>query len=240
MHKLPTRGRGMISPFILSIELTTPIIPSHYTTLDALLAAALYRQTNSLELAHSQIPLTNTQGLWHGSSYLFYGADQITTPITINSTMQHDLDTHLYAPCGKNGERLTISLRVNERPQDICRQLHHFDTTASEGLLFYGHGDGAACRDLLQNNLFAIGQKISLGYGAIGNIHHTPIEEDHSLHNAKGEPMRPIPKEIWHQLPNTRKRKLRKDYTAWKPPYWEPNHQAECIVPPLFRRFDPP
>ena len=45
-------------------------------TLDALLAALIFDQGGDLEKAHADIPLMNTNGLWHGSAAFFEKIDR--------------------------------------------------------------------------------------------------------------------------------------------------------------------
>jgi hypothetical protein len=229
-----------MTPFILSIELATPIIPSPYTTLDALLAVALYRQHKDLTIAHNNIPLRNSHGVWHGSSLIHYGDFLDYRELTICSTLQRDISPFLYAPTGEGDSYKNTSFQFEEKPHDVRSRADQFESITSEGLFFYGYGDGDHCKTLIENNLFGIGQKTNQGHGQIRKVHLTPINHDFSLYNEKGEPMRPIPNQIWRQLPNRKKRYLRRDVTGWKPPYWEPSHRAECVVPALFRRFTPP
>ena len=228
-----------MNSFILSCELITPIISSPYTTLDALLAVALYRQHRDLTIAHTQIPLNNSYGVWHGSCLIHYGDFIHNRDHNICSTLQRDIDPYLYAPTGEDGSYQKTAFKFEEKQHDVRSRADRYETIASEGVFFYGHGDGEQCRTLIKKNIFGIGKKTNQGHGAIGRVHITPIEEDLSLHNEKGEPMRPIPNEIWHQLPNRKKSYSRRDVTGWKPPYWEPSHRADCVVPSLFRRFIP-
>jgi hypothetical protein len=55
--------------FKVTMTLASPVVTGGgYLTLDALLAALLFDQTGDVEVAHRDIPLAHTNGLWHASA----------------------------------------------------------------------------------------------------------------------------------------------------------------------------
>lgn len=87
----------------ISFALQSPLITNGgYMTLDGLLAALIFEQGGDLEKAHADIPLKNTNGLWHGSAAFIEKIDTEKKGFVANLHAGHDLDLDLVLK-NKNG-----------------------------------------------------------------------------------------------------------------------------------------
>lgn len=99
-------------------------------------------------------------------------------------------------------------------PMIICR-----------GLRFYCNADKKDLTHLL-SHLRGIGKKVSIGSGRIKSVTIKPISEDYSFYK-NGEIMRPIPTKL--KVPICEGMTYRME--AYKPPYWNKDNVAMCVVP---------
>lgn len=107
--------------FVARVELRTPVLLGGFLTLDALLAAVLFEQTRDIDRAHGEIPLANTDGMWH----LFTDrTSQCTTGASTQGGATHT--ARCGARCTPRGAtndsaRLSFSLGGDSRS---CRAAH--------------------------------------------------------------------------------------------------------------------
>ncbi len=209
--------------FIVEARLSTPLIreDDSWLTLDSLLAAAIYRSTDSVEQAHNNIPLEKTGELWHGS-IAFPVDPRFSDEAFISSLSPHygdyDLDTRkqVLRSGGLDGQR------VDRRPLVECKEV-----------VWFGRGNPIECRHLL-NQLDGIGKKSSYGFGMIESITITPIDIDRSFILPDGSPARPIPVHYWDcNESNTQMSAsdLVTDVTGYKPAYWDTAQHVMCVLP---------
>ena len=192
-------------------------------TLDALLAAILFDEHEDLERAHSEIPLRCTNGLWHASAAVYEKQDTGRFAFVANLRAMHDLDPNLVA---KNAQgKLHRSLGLTRR-RDFGAVLNSYSIFSTPQITWYAEGDASAVERLMSGVHF-IGKRRANGFGEIKSFSIEQADLDGLLGNF-GEPLRPIPEELFAGD----KTSLRAD-AAWKPAYWHPDNRAICFVPPL-------
>lgn len=236
----------MNEPFQLTIHLRSPVIFSgrHLPTLDALLAAARYRQTGALT-DMLDIPLKRTGDVFHGSAPML-----IEPPGHILQSQQHDMYRALRGPdveiAGVQFPK-SIDPARNDRFQTIQSQYAIYFTsvpTTSKKRLFCargirpiltlvyeGCGDGEACSTLLADFLLGIGKRAGRGFGEIApNGVGDPMEQetDRSFQGPSGNPQRPIPVDLWAAMGGAPDQKL--EEVSYYPPYGK-SPRTSCVMP---------
>jgi CRISPR type IV-associated protein Csf3 len=211
-----------MNKFSLTVKLKSPLITGGgYMTLDALLAAIIFDQYGDVDRAHSEIPLKNSDGLWHGSAAVYEHIAIGKQVFVANLRAMHDLDIELVArnAVGKTHKSIGLSRRRN-----FGAVLNSYQTIATEAITWYGEGDIVKVKDLMSAISF-IGKRRANGYGEIESV---DLEES-DLNGVLGytdEPLRPIPESLFQGD----KSSLRAD-AAWRPAYWHPDNRAICYVP---------
>ncbi len=211
-----------MNKFSLTVKLKSPLITGGgYMTLDALLAAIIFDQYGDVDRAHSEIPLKNSDGLWHGSAAVYEHIAIGKQVFVANLRAMHDLDIELVArnAVGKTHKSIGLSRRRN-----FGAVLNSYQTIATEAITWYGEGDVVKVKDLMSTISF-IGKRRVNGYGEIESVY---LEES-DLNGVLGytnEPLRPIPESLFQGD----KSSLRAD-AAWRPAYWHPDNRAICYVP---------
>lgn len=220
-----------MKPFCLEIELESPVITMGFLTLDAVLAAARFYQTEDVAQALTNLPLDKGHGIWKASAISFDPSLSIAeVDYTMSLRSPGDLHIDAYAP---KRDRYTP---VDQARGAYLRRLETYKGYQARRAYFFGVGDAEACRDLLQDYLPGLGKKSRSGAGEFGEIRVHDIQTDFSWKNAQGEPMRPLPVAIWPSVggePNPPE-----DFVAARAPYWDKKHFERCVVPGT-RVFDP-
>ncbi len=210
--------------FRLTVNLASPLITGGgYLTLDALLAALLFEEGGDLERAHSEIPLKNTFGLWHGSAALFEAVERGRHAFVANLRAMHDLELELIA---KNKQGKTHTKIGLARRREFGAVMNSYRCISTPAMTWYGEGDCDQIRSLVSRVSF-IGKRRASGYGQVSSFEIEEAELDGILGYAK-EPLRPIPEHLFRGDRSS----LRAD-TAWRPAYWHPDNRAVCFVPEL-------
>lgn len=208
--------------FRLTLSLGSPLVVNGgYMTLDALLAALIYEATNDLEQAHSQIPLKNTQGLWHGSAAIFEPWDTQRVSFVANLRASHDLDIDLVAQ-NKQGQPHT-KLGLTRR-REFGAVMNSYRAIATPDVTWYAQGDTAQVERLLSGVSF-IGKRRASGFGQVTGMRMEPDELD-GVVGPFGDPLRPVPIDLFAGSGTS----LKAD-AAWRPAYWHPANRAVCFVP---------
>lgn len=216
-----------MTPFKLNILLRTPTAVQSDCTLDALLAAALYRLTGSPDRAHSEIPLQCTDGVWHGSR-VHHGNGERNQSIFVNRLSVRDLVPVQYKVLkGRSGKETKGPIRIKTISNAYSPRLNILETHVGE-LSFYGCGNIEQVRYLLME-LPGIGKGIRQGHGRIAAIDFEGLDKDLSIVDANGKPARRVPVEIWRALGNDVEGCALEE-TTWKPAYWNKENMALCVV----------
>jgi len=210
--------------FRAHITLETPAILHELLSLDALLAAALYRRSGDVEQAHSAIPLARTEGLWHGSSVILGRGHAVTISCT-RRLRGRDWEPRRFTDQRKNGRVRVLTGGGRYRPE-----VDTYRGWAGE-ISFAARGEAEAVKNLLLS-LPGIGAKARAGHGRIGEIEIEAIEHDESLCVA-GEPRRPVPVRLCRKAGITVTPETACEKVRWAPPYWQ-GEVVACAVPRLF------
>lgn len=208
--------------FQLTLRLATPLVTGGgYMTLDALLAAILFDQGLTVEQAHNQIPLRNTDGLWHGSAAIYESVEVGRQAFVANLRANHDLDPSLLARNKKGAIHTKISLK---RQREFGAVMNGYRYVTTSSVAWYGEGNVKGVRRLIETVSF-IGKRRANGFGEIQSFE---IEESDSdgVVGLTGEPLRPVPIEMFSGDDSS----IRAD-VAWRPAYWHPENRAFCFVP---------
>ena len=233
----------MHEPFQLTIRLRSPAIFSsrHLPTLDALCAAARFRQTDSLT-EMMDIPLARTDGIFHGSAPIIAESTGRTTvrrkQKLFRALRRADLDVagvlwnRNINPgndkvCQVVGS--TYMTFLTSRPRLTEKANGQRLKEACLTLVYAGLGDGEDCADLLRDTLLGIGQRASRGFGEILSISEpAELAEDKSFIRA-GQPARPIPVALWEKLGFSVINRIVED-TIVCPPYSH-GDRVPCVMP---------
>ena len=207
--------------FTITADLISPAI-INTLTLDALLGALLFEELQEVDVAHAAIPLRSTGGLYHASMA------QPIEPLELGKVAliaglraSHDLDLSLIKQ-GKDGQpHRHIGLT---RRSDFGNVMNGYQTVVAQAIQWHAEGDPDHVLDLLHEVEF-IGKKRTAGFGQVRDWRLAASNLD-GITDATGQPMRPVPLEIWHGDKNA----IRAD-AAWRPAYWLPQHRAICAVP---------
>jgi len=227
----------VLTSFAVVASLKTPVILSRNTflTFDALLAALIYRQTDSLDAAHTQIPLARTAGVWHGSAAFL---DSVVRQ-TIGPAFKAGLTPReeMWAPAyqsgtGRNRDRVLIK-RVDTARGPYQTRLDQYVGIAASTVTWFAHGDMQRVRELL-GDLRSVGAKAAQGWGQVERLDIEEIDDDLSIAYVTPQgatPMRPIPVQTWVDMGRQLDDCLVIDTVA-TPPYLEASRRERCVVPP--------
>lgn len=207
--------------FRLEIQLKTPAILHPLLTLDALLAAALYRETNDLERAHNALPLLRREGVWSASSVQLVDGMFVGLPF-VSRLSKSDLDPARWSDRNRAG-KARVQVNGGTYMSKLSQHRAWIGTLA-----FDAAGDGdEACR--LLGSLAGIGAKTTQGCGQIESI---SLVEGGSggICAADGTPARPVPVELWSTWYAPVQAVLVIDEVSWHPPYYT-TPKSRCVVP---------
>ena len=207
--------------FTIKAELVTPAIISTLT-LDGLLGAILFDEMQDVNQAHAAIPLRCSDRLYHASVAILVGNVEIGKHgLIAGLRATHDLDLALIKQ-GKGGQpHRHIGLT---RRSDFGNVMNGYQTIVAQMIAWHAEGDAEHVLELLEDVEF-IGKKRTAGFGQVRGWELVESDLD-GITDATGQPLRPVPLEMWHGNPDA----IRAD-AAWRPAYWMPQHRAICAVP---------
>jgi CRISPR type IV-associated protein Csf3 len=212
----------LMNKFTLSVKLKSPLITGGgYMTLDALLAAIIFDDCGDIDKAHSDIPLKNTDGLWHGSAGFLEPIAIGKQVFVANLRAMHDLEPDMIA---KNSQGRVHRRIGATRRGDYGPVLNSYQIITAEVITWYGEGDIDKVKELISTISF-IGKRRANGFGEIESIDLEESDLDGVL-GYTNEPLRPIPESLFQGDTSS----LRAD-AAWRPAYWHPDNRAVCYVP---------
>ena len=213
--------------FKITMSLSTPLVAQEggYMTLDGLLAAIRFESTGDLELAHNDLPLRRTQGVWHASAAHLHAWHSGRVGFVANLRAMHDMDLELITR-KKDGQPHT-KLGLTRR-RDFGAVMNSYKAHAVSAVSWYAQGDADAVERMLQGVAF-IGKRRASGFGQVRGLQ---IEHDelNGVVGHFGEPLRPVPVSIYREIFGGDAGSLRVD-AAWRPAYWHPDNRAICHVP---------
>lgn len=235
------------APFELSLTTATPVILNHHLTLDALLGAAIFRRTGSLEKALSEIPLTCTDGLMHGSvlhaieemdnearACVGDGNDYLSKPIAVTRVPYirslapvRDMDDMMPYFAGDPIKKI--------RDKGPYANLLHakgdaYKAVAAIKFVFFGHGDMDQVENLIRCEIQHIGAKRGGGFGLIETIEVNDTAIDLSVFDG-AEVMRPVPLSLAGAF-GVKPENHDLQVCAWQAPYWGTDAKRTfCVCP---------
>lgn len=201
----------MSDHFLIRLSLTTPVILSHQTTLDGILAGLILQETGDMNKALSALPLAKQAGVWCGSC-IFLQSPVLTNEIVMGPRQKQMAD---------GGSKHEFRNR-----QTYVRA---FSTPSA---YFMGEGDLAEVKRLV-SGMTGIGKKRSAGYGQI-NISSSDFidlanpRQQGALMLSDGTPSRPIPVPVWSEM-NSQAPVMRA-FVRYEPPY-NVTEPVECVLP---------
>lgn len=216
--------------FKITLTLASPLVMQEggYMTLDGLLAALKFEATGDLEQAHNDLPLQRTQGVWHASAAHLDTWHTGRIGFVANLRAAHDMNIELIArkKDGQPHSKLGLTRR-----SDFGAVMKSYNSHAVSTISWYAEGDAAEVERMLQDVAF-IGKRRASGFGQVSGMH---IESDelNGVTGYFGEPLRPVPVEIFRETFDGDASSLRAD-AAWRPAYWHPDNRAICHVPVSF------
>lgn len=207
--------------FRLEIQLKTPAILHPLLTLDALLAAALYRETGDLERAHRDLPLERREGVWAASCVQLVDGMYVELPFVARMS-KADLDPSLWSDRNRAG-RASVQVNGGTYMGKLSRHRAWIGRIAFEAT---GLGQEAL---RLASSLAGVGAKTTQGCGQIDSIE---LIEGGSggIRTDAGKPARPVPVELWSGWFASSLADLVIDEASWNPPYFT-TPKARCVLP---------
>lgn len=221
--------------FVMRAFLDTPVILDRgFLTLDALLAAMIFRQTEDLARALTEIPLKRTGATWHGSAGFFEPGARMNACFA-RTLSPSDLESGMWQPM-KGKYPLYVDQSRNDHPHQWRLMNDKYDAVASASVTWFGCGDAARVRELVIGadpgalNLAGVGKKVPQGYGRVSNIEimESDAMPDRSMMLKDGSPARPVPIDEWKAAGGGDDVRIRLD--TYEPPYYSSN-AATCAVP---------
>lgn len=208
----------------ITARLKTPFITGGgYMTLDALLAGILFDQLGDIADAHAAVPIRNNEGLFHASAAIYESFEQGRTAFIANLRADHALDPDLILKKKDGAIHHTIG---RTRQRDFGAVMNSYDSISTESITWFVEGDAEKIERLLQPISF-IGKRRASGFGEIADWQFQQGEMN-GLVGMLGEPLRPIPVEMFKGDENS----LKVD-AGWRPAYWHPNNRAICYAPEM-------
>lgn len=211
-------------PFRVTVTLKTPAMLRPDMTLDAILAAAIYRQTNDIERAHRDVPLKcSPEGVWHASCVTLREGEWCDQGYVARLSGR-DLEPVRYsdAPRDRHG-RIRVFLGGRTYAAQV-RRLKQFIGRVQ----FDGCGDVERTRALI-GSLPGIGKNTSQGGGRIADIEIDRSDADQSV-VVEGMPSRPVPVRVWTGW-GLSDSGCATDCVGWQPAYWDSSKHEVCVVP---------
>lgn len=220
-----------MKPLHIKIELKSPVICSSPICLDALLGFSLFQETNDIDIAHNELPLKRTDGIWHASQIRIQGPVKMEEVTFFASLKEKDQDIRSFSPNNKKGdEYLFIDTARGEHKASSDKYSSY---QSRENIIhFFAFGDEDKVRELLRSNVFAIGKKHNHGYGSIVKIEVESISEDYSIYHPDYGVMRSIPcnSSLSKEFNLDSIKDIDTELTSFSPPYYE-GERSSCYVP---------
>ena len=220
--------------FAVVAHLGTPVILTRgRLTLDSILAAQIYRETEDFNYANANIPLLRTDGVWHGSAALFGMGDPHYAPFGRSMKMD-DLENGCWKPLRGKYPFFVDQARNDPGSANQWRAMFNtYAATASDKVIWFGHGDISSVRRLMASLMEGggVGKKTSHGYGRINEVNVVPVQNDYSLVLPDGRPARPVPVDVWLAMGGADIPSVARE--TFMPPYFDNNLAVSCVVPPV-------
>lgn len=227
------------TPFCVTALLDTPLVLSadSFLTLDALLAAAVFKRTHDVEAAHGGVPLSTTCGIFHGSAAFVRNPLRRSRPgfkRGFQPVEEMWIQKLAYQTgTGKNSDKpLARQGRIDtQRASGHKSSTDEFMAYDTNQVIWMGCGNVDAVQDLLTEIAF-IGKKSRQGYGQVAEFIVDEVDLDESLWSVRhgaARPTRPIPLPIWRDAGHTDHGLITRPCAA-RLPYFGAQPEM-CVVP---------
>jgi hypothetical protein len=205
----------------ITATLKSPVIvgSSSYMTLDGILGAVLFDHLQDIGAAHDAIPIKQTTGLFHASAVIVEAIDKGRTAFIAGLYPEHSIDPDLIL-------RNQIGNLHRRFDSSLTNVMNTYRQITAPSATWYVVGDADRIKALL-NAVEFIGKRRASGFGQVKSWSIEKTETD-GLMGYEGEPMRPIPIEMFEgdkTLPVTD--------AAWRPAYWDLKNRGACYAPAL-------
>ena len=201
----------------VTAKMRSPFIRVGYMTLDGLLAAIRFEETGAIEVAHADLPLANTDGLWHASGAIFEPMDKARVVFIAGFRPSHSIDPDLI-------KKNTQGQLHKKFDTSLTNVMNTYPMVTAPVITWYAEGDGERIRQMLEPVQF-IGKRRSSGFGEVKQWVVEPDDLD-GLVGPFGEPLRPVPVDMF-----------KGDKSgpvvdaARRPAYWNVENRAACFAP---------
>lgn len=214
---------------MVSASLETPVIKSVGTLpLDSLLAAMIYRESEDIAIAHRDIPLDRTDGLWHGSAAFFCTHELRSKEAKyVRALSMEDLESNQWKLDTKRP--LWVDQARNDTAHQWARLIGSYQLISASTVRWFGRGDIDRVSELMAK-VTAIGKKSAHGFGIVRPDSLVVIEMPHNAAlEWNKKPMRQIPKATWESWGNVAA-DLDVEYAPCEPPYLE-SEKVIAVMP---------
>ena len=220
-------GAGKDGHFLIRLALVTPLILTHRTTLDAILAGLIFAETGDLERATGDIPLVKQEGVWCASSVFLQGPVLNDELIAGSSVRPQALDAALF-----RAKRTGRYVNIDPSGGDFRNRQTLMRAQAAPAAYFMGQGDLDEVRRLM-GAMTGMGKRRASGFGQIDMARSEFIALDYPrpqgvLMLSDGTPSRPIPVEAWARLRSLAP--VLRAVVRYEPPY-NLSEPVECVLP---------
>lgn len=202
------------------------VLNGGFLTLDALLAGLAYMRTGDARRAEAEVPLRQTDGLFHASAAIMDPLARRPVSIVASLHARHKLDPALL----KRNPEGAIHRRIGlENRQKFGLVLNTYLLVETDEVTWYAEGDRDAVMAELEAQPVFLGSRRAGGYGEVEKWEIDEGDFD-GITGPVGEPLRPVPVDVF----GGDRSGVRKD-CAWRPPYWHPANRAVCFAPKALR-----
>lgn len=214
-------------PFLATLEFRTPLILKAATTLDAILVAEMAIHLGD-EAALASVPLKQTGGVYHASQ-IYLDAVNWRIPIA-KANLRRNEPQHAPLPLLKGNARGNRIVTSHNHQKNT---LNSYEAQVVRAAHFGGTGDVAAIRDILAD-IRAVGLRRADGMGMVAAVVVAALdnvdETRWGLADPAGEPMRPVPLDMWDSLGGIDDPLIQA--VRYRPFYWDTrNAVVPCAVP---------
>lgn len=206
---------------LIEAKLDSPLIlsPEAYLTLDSLLSAAcqLFGEDGQ------QLPLKNTDGVFHGSAVMMVGRPVVNEAAFVSRMTIDDFSHPRIIP----NRRKKMAVKMTcfpDKPRLDRYQAFHVPAVA-----WFAFGDPGNAIALLRR-LPGLGKRCHTGYGQVSAYSATEMAHDHAWVLPDASPARPLPVGLCRHI-GLDPGQLVIDRATFKPDYFDFNHAGLCALP---------
>ena len=211
--------------FRVTFELVDPVIAPFGVSLDGLLAAAAVKAGAEFARAHLELPIAQTNDIFHASELFFVGPAQSSSVPYVRSLRPEQWDRALFRD-GRGRPRNKVNVR-----DDLKNLLDKYESIATPAAVAWGVGNIDAVTSLLEH-IDAIGKKAhSRGSGRLRSMQVEKVDADpvtHGLIDANRHPVRNLPIDLFNQLEGNPE--ARSGAAVCRLPRWK-NSAEHCALP---------